>query len=518
MTLAAIALGCEDKKLPTPPAADVGNTSAQVDNEPAEPKVKPNIVKDEGPMPSGSTSIAKAGEFEVTVGDFDEASKISLLFAPDGQTKLVPEQLAAPHVHLTMTRSLLSQKVIQAELDKRGIKPVQSELNAYLRDHPRLGEYGRHVDDPEALAEALEPLGLEPAQLYRVAWDELGNQRLAKAMINEIDDEEIWKTYQFQNTTRTAALVIGRNVPESKSIDDFMGKNAELIDRHFQENQNRYRTPRRVRLHIVRPAPGTTVGKAVLEEAANLLEKGVQPKTVANDLALEFELETPLVRGENPRAFGQRPGEVGWTDKGARGAYAWKVVGFDESRLPEMTRPLRREIAAELMRTTSVVPKLHEKLEKAAKRLAKLKLKKLDLSTLPDKLPAALAKLDTAVEKIDGLTFDVATFPNNPSFPLPNHGLSEEAIVKTYELEVGDTSEPFLSRERGFVVRVLQSRDASREEFDANIDENRRAFIAAVETRIVSQWVESRLKELNATVDVKPLRIKYGVLQKDTGR
>ena len=499
ITCLAVHAGCKETKLPTPPKGDAAVKSPDA-GVAAKPDVSkgPKIIKDDGPMPGLSTPIAVAGDYEVTVADFEESSRVSLLFAPDGQTTLAPERLAVPHVHITMARSLLSQKIVAAELEKRDIKPTTPELHAFLREHPRLQRFGRHIDDPEALKKALEPIGLTPAQLLKVAWAELGNRMLARVMLSEIADDEIWLAYKTQNTTRTAAMVSGRNVPTSKEIDEWMGDHPDEIDTHFQAHQNKYRTPRRVKLNMVRPAAGNNVGEPTLEEAAALLEKGVQPVTVAKNLALEHELETQLVRGENPRAFGMRPGEVGYTLKGPRGAYAWKVVGFVESKLPEMTRPLRREIAAELLRTTGVVPSLSKKLEKIAKKLAKTKK--------PEKFGDRLEE--------EGIEFLVATFPNAPKNPIPKHGLVEEVVMKTYETDVGSTTEPFLCRERGFVIRVTDAHNATRKEFEANIDANRKAFVTAMEPRIVPQWVERRMRDLDAKIDTKPLRIKFGVLQK----
>ena len=505
--------GCESRKLPTPPTADLAATLAQPDVG-AIASAAPRIVKDEGPQPTATTPIATAGEFQVTVADFDEASAVSLLFAPNGQTELAPEQLALPHVHLTMTQSLLSQKVIRAELERREIRPSSSEINAYLRDHPRLRSFGQHIDDPEALAESLKPIGLEPRQLFRVAWDELGNKMLASALMSEIDDDEIWNTYEFQHTTRTAAIVAGRNTPTSNEIDAWMAAHPDEIDAHFQANQSRYRTPKRVRLHIVKPAGGESITVEKLKKAAELLEKGVQPATIAKELELQHELDAQLVRGENPRAFAMSPGDVGWTDGGARGAYAWKVVGFHASQIPELTRPLRREISSELLRTTSVVASLEEKLDRAAQLIAQPKLTPRKPGALPQAFEQPSA-LQQKVEAIDGLAFQVSTFPHSPAAPLPNHGLAEKVIEQTFRVEIGTTTDPFLSRERGFVLRVVGATTADREQFDANIEEHRKAFYAAIEPRVVPQWVERRLEELGAEIDVKPLRIKYGVLQKD---
>lgn len=492
----------EPKSAPTADAGGERTSAADVGRPPG-----PRIVKDEGPMPSAQTPIARAGEFVVTVGDFDRASAVALLFAPDGQTDLPAERLSLPHVHITMSRALLSQKVILAELGRRGIEPTTEELHAFLRDHPRLRRFAEHLEDPVKLAERLAPLEVSPEEYLRVGRTELAAKLLAEAMASEITDDEVWRAYAAQMTTRTAAIVAGKNIPTSEEIDTWMGDHADEIDEHFRVNQSNFRSPRMVRLHIVKPAPGDRVPDEVLERAAGLLTRGVQPQTVAKELGLQAQLDTPLVRGENPKAFAMKAGEVGWTASGARGAYAWKVIGFEESKLLEMTRPLRREIAATLLRTQGVVPGLDAKLRDAARKMRDAKVDPGDA--------AAVAALEADIEAIDDLSFQVSTFPQEPRLPLPNHGLAEEVITKAFELGVGQTSDPLLSRERGFVVQVLGATEASRKEFDRNRAAHRAAYVDAVKPRLVTDWVERRMNELGTQIDPKPLRIKYGVLQKE---
>ena len=173
-----------------------------------------------------------------------------------------------------------------------------------------------------------------------------------------------------------------------------------------------------------------------------------------------------------------------------------------------MTRPLRREISAELLRTTTVVPSVAKKLAAAAKVLGEAVLEPGD--------EAALDAVEKEIEAIEGLSFQVTTFPNNPRAPLPNHGLAEEVITTTWATPVGKKpSDPFLSRERAFIVRVLAAKKANRKDFDTSGDANRKAFLDAIRPRMVSAWAERQLSELGSKIDVKPLRIKYGVLQKE---
>lgn len=481
-------------------AADVGVSDA------GRAEAQPKIVYAEGPKPTDETVIASAGDHKVTIADFDRATQISLLFAPSGVTEMPPERMALPHVHVTMTQALLSQQVIDAEAERRGIEVSDAEIKQWLLDNDMLNRFGKLFDKSELLSEAIEPYGLTADDLRHVARTEILNEKLAEALLEDVPRDEVWRAYALEKTTRTLALVSTKNMPSADGIDDWMGDHAAEIDAYFQKNQRRFRVPKRVKLNIVRPKPGQKVDESTLKAAAADLEKGIQPVTVARTHGMQEKLEQQLVEGENKRAFRMKPGDVGWTSDGPRGAYAWKVVGFENSRLPEMSRSLRREISAEMLRTTQLTPEVEAKLEQAAQILENAKLKAGD--------EAAMDALEQEIEAIDGLQFEVTTFPEHPGGSIPNHGLAEEVLEAAFETKVGAVSEPIFSRERGFVFRVLSASKASRKVFERSYDEQRKAYLDALQPRAVQMWSRAKLNELGASVEVDPLRVKYGVLRK----
>ena len=458
----------------------------------------PVIVKEEGPMPTADTVVASAGEHEITVGEFEHSARVSLLFGPEGLTEMPPERLAIPHIHLTMTRALLGRELMMAEATRRGIAPTDAELHAWLEENDKLDRLATVLDDEAKLAAALEPYGLTRADLLEVARVSVTTDAFTDALVEAVTDEEVWQTYEQQRSTRTLAVVTMSNVPTSEEIDAFVRDEPQAIDEYYRENVNEFRIPRRARINIVRPAPGTKVDDATLAKAAADLARGVQPVTVAKTHGLEYELDVEVVRAENPKAFAAKPGETGWEADGPRGAYAWRLQGFESSRLPEMTRPLRRQIAAKILRVDSLTPHAEKRLDELARTLEKLP---------KDELAAAF------VSKED-VEFEVVTATDHPRGLLPGFGLAEEVVEAAFRTGVGEVSEPLLSRERGFVFKVLDRTVATREEFDANLAANRKAYQDAFRPRALQLWVEGALQEKQATVDTKPLRVKYGVLQK----
>jgi hypothetical protein len=495
---------CDDKKPKQPETSKTSEASKEVtDTEPDADEAK--IVTEEGPQPTDDTVIASAGDLEVTMGDFAKASQISLLFAPGGVTELPPERLALPHVHMTMTRSLLSQEAILKEVERRGITPDEKALVKWLTDHEKLGEYGELMDKPDILRARLKPLGLTRADLLDVARAEVATDRLAEALLKEVDDDEVWDVYRREKTTRTVAMVSATNLPTSEELDEYVGDHAAEIDEYFQKNPNRFRVPRRVTVHLVRPTPGEEVDDETMKKAADELRQGIQPVTVARHLDLEHQLNVNMVKGENPEAFGSKRGDVGWVPDGPRGAIAWKVVDFQPSRLPEMSRPLRREIAAEMIRTQDLAPSVEAKLSEALRQIRKTDMKD----------EGAVDRLEKQLESGGDIAFEITTFPDAPNGVLPGHGLAEEVLEAAFETDVGESAGPLLSREKGYAFLVLDKAVASKKQFRANLEGNRKAYLDALRPRVVQMWTQRKLNEMDARVDVKPLRIRYGVLQKD---
>ena len=496
LVLAASLLACDSK--PTTKASDTVEAPPVSVDPP-----RPQIVKEEGPMPAPDTVIGSAGEHRVMVAEFEKASRVSLLFAPEGVTEMPAERMAIPHIHMTLTRSLLGQKLMAEEATERSIAVRDAEIVAWLKDNEKLARFASLLDREAELAKALEPYGLTRTDLLDVARAELVKDRLTNALVAEVGVDEIWQAYEIEKTTRTLALVSMSNVPSSAEIDEFVEKRAAEIDAHFASNPAKFRIPQRARVHLVRPAPGKAVSPDVLQAAVADLERGVQPVTVARTHGLEHELDVELVKAENPRAFSDGAGSVGFEMEGPRGAYAWKVQGFAPSRLPELTRPLRREIAAEILRTSHLTPHVSEALSESGGLLA----------TTDFEDEAAVDAIEKTIET-NGQKFEILTTNHHPGGVLPGHGLAEEVLEKVFETEVGAVSPPILSRERGFAFLVLERHDASRAEFDANFDANRKAYQDAYRPRALQFWVEARLNELKASVDAAPLRVKYGVLKK----
>jgi hypothetical protein len=471
----------------------------------------PKIVYKEGPEPAADTVLAEAGDIEVTLADFERAMRQSTLVAPDGQTEAPKERLASPHLQVNVVRNLLSSKIIMQQAERRDLEATLDEKVAALESKSRLAAYAAILKKGDEKAPELEKRGLALEDLDLVATELVLRDKLRDQLVAQIDDEQLWQAYQQQNDRMRLLLAGVRNTPTMEEISAFVEEHPERIEAHFSANKKDYRSPTMVELTILAPEPGKSVDASVLEKAAARLDKGDKPQVIAKDLGLRSDPTALLVRGENPKAFDAEVGSTDFQTSGARGAYAWKVGEKRDSKAPTLTASLNREIAAELLRDQSVVPSKGERVKEAIAAL-----KELDL---PEGDDAAKQALDALETKLEAKGLDVEQTPmfarNGRGF-IPGVGLAEEVAKKAYELELDApvADEPILSRGKVWAVRVLDHQTKDREAFEEEKEAFRKEYAERVRDRLVDQLVSYYEDEHDATLDLAPLQIKYGKLQK----
>jgi hypothetical protein len=518
------ALGCDSKN------AAEGDSGEEQAAQKADEKTRPErtetingveIVYESGKQPSDDTVLASAGDIEVTLADFEIAMKRSLLVAPrkdgDVRTEVPPERLAVPHTQISVVRRLLAGKVIEQAAKKRGIEVTAKEKAEALETHPRLSEYADLVaDPPEKPPSELAKLGLGVEDLAEIAEDRILRQKLRDELLAEIDDDDLWEAYKSRNDTVKLVLAWVRNTPSSATIDSFVAQqksdeNSE-IEQHFNENKRRYRRPKMLEAVLLKPPAGEEVSEDTLATAAERLEDEADYEQIAEDLGLELEERARLVRQENKEAFGAEVGTTGYQTSGPRGAYAWRVTGYQESEDATLTSGLRRQIAAELLREIAVVPT-------AASKLTKLRraMKEAETDAQGRLTDSALEQLREKAESM-GLKFVVTEdFPLTPRGYIPGVGLAQEVSREAKELTMDQplAPRPILSRGKAYVVRLQDRHVPTREEFERNKESFRERYIAEKKRKIVQEFVARWENEHEVQMDMRPLRVKYGVAQKD---
>ncbi len=518
-TLAACVLavwllaGCDKKERQA--SENGADTSASASETPAEASNSaadgPKIIYAEGPKPGPDTVLAEAGEVEVTLADFERSMKRSMLIAPEGMTEVPKERLATPHLQINVVRNLLSTKIIAKEAERRGLTASLDEKVAALESSRQIAELAPLLRKEKAEEAKLEKIGLTRDDLHTIARNIVLRQKLRAALADDISDEQLWKAYEQQHNQIRLLLVGARNTPSMGEISTHVEEHPERIKEHFDKNKKRYRSPMMVRLTMLSPAPGQKVDPATLQEAAEHLDRGDAPAKIASELGLESESGALLVRGENTRAFDAEAGSTGFQTKGPRGAYAWKVEGHRDSKEAELTAALKREIAAELLRQNTIVASRQAKLADAIEQMGTLP------TTGTGKGSEVAAKKLAPKLEAKGLEVHVTPmFSHNERGFIPGVGLAEEISEKAFAMDLHDpiVDKPILSRGKAWAFRVLDRQKASREQFEKEKEAFRKQYVERLKDRLVMQFTNHYEDQHNARLDLEPLRVKYGTLQK----
>jgi hypothetical protein len=484
------------------------------------------IVHDEGPMPGPETVLAKGADLAITLADFEATMRRSLLFAPVDENgrrlQTVPaERLAMPHLHITATQNLVAQKIISDEAARLDITVEPRDELLFFSDHPALSRFaplfepGAHAD---ALLAELYAMGLSRDDLRQVAREDILARKLEDHLVNAVDEATLWQAYQRSTDTVALLLLAATNTPSSKELDEFLALDAArdepLIDAHFRQNPERYLSPAAVRMTLLRAQNGVEGPELEehLKQAERRLSSGEEPAAAASGLGLKLEENVVVLKSENPRAFAAQPGTIGYQTAGPRGAYAWRVEARLDPAPLELTRPLRREIAAELLRHSEVLPSVRERLTRG---LAIVEGIPVQADGIPD--PEAMANAATELDSLRLSLIYTGHFPRTANGHIPNVGLAETLVPRAFALtrEQPYLAAPLLSRERAFVARLVDRNIPSRADFRRD----REAFVEAYREQsrsgILQELIVTKQDELAVAYDVRPLRIKYGVLAKD---
>jgi hypothetical protein len=143
--IAIACLGCEPKQAPNKNnTTQTSNTSASTSRASSTSETTPaETTEPVSTLPPGV--IARGSGFTVTVEDFAQTMKRSLLFAPDEILKKggrLPEaQLKEPFVQSRITESLVARHVAEAEAKKRGIDVSPQEVNAFIAEDSLLKRF-----------------------------------------------------------------------------------------------------------------------------------------------------------------------------------------------------------------------------------------------------------------------------------------------------------------------------------------------------------------------------------------
>ncbi len=494
------AFACSDQKgsKHKPKGGTAGKGQAQK-KQPIKRIPPQNVVYDKGEMPDQNAILGEADGEKVTLGDFELTSKFALV-AERSETKELPaDRMAMPHIHFTMTQSILSRRVAAKKAKERGISVSEEESRAWLAKEKTLNYLVAEDADTAAL---LKPYGITTEQLFTFATYEVFVEKFVASELEAVEKDEIWKAYSSEYNRVIAIIGSAHNVPTGEEIDSFVQKEKTRIADYFEKNKKKFRSPKRVRIDILRVKKNAiktddkAEQEAVLEKAASALEKGERIEDIAKKLDLEIELDRKLILQENKKAFSSKPGMSGFETKGPRGAYTWIVRGFVASEEATLGRSVEREIAAKLLRDYQISPALETRLKIAQDKV----LKKVTLKN---------AKKTGKKLTNYGMRWRISNFSNRGT--ITDFGLVEDLVNEAFENKAGFIGGPLKSREYAYVYKILDREYADRKLFEKKYVQFREEYLKAKHGQVLPLFM-SQFK--NTQIDTKPLRIKWGVFRK----
>jgi hypothetical protein len=524
---------CDDRPKPSGESPPDASTTAQASSSTSGDEVERDAdaslpsgmyVQDvSGTPPAPETVLAGAGDIEVTFGDYQRFMRRSLLVAPrtNGQLPdaVPPARRASARAQKGAVRTLLRRAVVGRLAEDHGIEVTGDDIREAVRSDETLATFlplleGRRDEDasttdvPE-LPEELGPEDVEALARYRVR-----ERKVRDALLESIDPDRLWRIYQKQHDTVRLAFVERSNAPTPENVDAFVRRDRQRDDSriraYFETHESRYRRPKLVEVQLLRPSSDDEVDTSTLERAVERLESGDAPGEVADDLGFRHESEAYFQRREHPDAFEAERGDVGYRTSGPRAPHVWRVEGWREAQEPELSRPIRRQIASRLMQE-SVVPSVRKELERALEIMREVE----------SESDGGLSKeaLDRLRTRLDEAGFELKTtesFGRDSDDYVPGMGLAEPVFERAFELtpEAPVADAPILARGDAYAIRLLDRQTPSRKQFEAEMESFRKDVVERRRDVIVSNVVRDWLNRHDVSFDLRPLQVAYGVLRK----
>ncbi len=525
---------CDKSSSDSPSSSSDASASSSSSSRPrtASPDASPQTprgtyIKDvEGPEPSEDTVLVEAGDIQVTFGDYRRFMRQRLLLGPRDDDGALPESMprarrADPRAQRRAVRKLVRRAVVAREAERRGIEVTREEIRTALNDHERLSMFlplleGDSEVAPDVSTDSIPalPEGLGPENIEAMARHDVRERKLREALLDDIGTEQLWTLYRKRHDTVRLAFVERTNAPTPENVDAFVRRDRERgtsrIRTYFEEHRSRYRSPKMVKVGLLRIGSRANLDDSTWKRVARRLEESDDPSTLADELPLHYEPEAYFTRREHPDAFESSKGEVGVQQSGSRAPHVWHVQGWHEAESAELSRPIRRQIASRLMQQ-SVVPSVESKLERVLEIMR-------DVESGADG-GLSEASLETLRTRLDEAGFELQTtrpFGRDRNNYVPSIGLAEPIFERAFELnaETPVPETPILARGDAYAIRLLDRSRPSRKAFEREQSSLRKRVVEQRRDRIVPRFVDDWLDAHDASFHVEPLRVAYGVLRK----
>ena len=460
-----------------------------------------------------SNFVADGGDIELSVDDVVAAVERFRLLAPGVEEGNIPDEAPAwmsnPQARSSVVRDLVRFQVIRLGAAHRDIEIDAADKTALISDHDQLQRYlplFQNGDDSDELHEELATVGLDIDDVRHLAHIKILEQKLEDALAEEFSDDQLWAIYQEAHDKADIVAVRLRNTPTSDEIDRAMSQYDEEIRAYFRDNRERYRTQPRVHATVL-VADDDEAAEAIAD-AAQRLEEGDEPETIAQELGLELSTGVNLRRSENQEGYHSDVGATGFLSDSRRGPYAWRIDERQESEPRSLDRPLRREIASQIMREEEGITPSNRQRAEEARTILNDGVTGEALEA--DEIEALKAQLEEAgFEPIHTEHFSL-----HSSNPIPEVGLAREVSQALGDADLDDpVIEPTLERNAIYVARLVDRVHPDRETFDEDVDEFREGFLERNRDRLVDQYAHEYQSRYDVRFNLAVLDEHFGEVE-----
>lgn len=520
----AVLWGCPAKT--PPPAAPQGEpppSTARQDATPS-PGEGAAVDRDAGSAAPGDLQdvgdpvLGQVGELvTVRMSEYDRALKRFAIFAPDESARALPaEMIKSPRFQQRTVLNLLELKLTRMLASQKGVTVGEAELEASLSGEARLARFVP-VEGREAL---LAEFGLVVADLDEILRDRVLAARLPEVLVQPLESEALWEAWKKREERVEIAFVAVPNTPSSEAISAFVASNAAAIVAHYEENKESFRIPasRKVRTLWLKVPEGAdeSTRRATIARLEKLRVEAISGADFTALVKAHSEHPTAaqggglgyVVRRQRPEAFKVPVGEVTAVGPARGGVQILKVEEELPPHYQDLTNPIRREIAAELLRGQG-----------------------------PQEAPLALSgRIGAAWREVPGgpggsaASFDTVlreahlrlgkSFPFSVDEPddffIPGIGKAPPVmrVIRSLTVDSPFASSPVLHRGQLYVLALKRKGKATRAGFSAAKDEFAEVDLAQRRRAALPGAWEALKREHGVELALEPVRDRYGVIRR----
>lgn len=483
-----------------------------------------------------------------TLGDFQHHARQLMLFAPNevlakGERAIPDARLRRPMVQSSMLKAMLEEVMIERAARARGIEATFPEIEERIARDPLLARFAVAIPPKPGMLPDTKPgvgdmastssssvkladLGLAVSDLHEVARHQILREKLEAALANEVDRDQVERSYlQAHDRVRMLWVKIS-NTPRTDEIDAFLQSEANLasIQDYYASHTRDFRSPAIVVADLLVLPAETRLRDhervELLKKAREDLAGGLSFEEVATRHELTPRPGQSIVLKEDGRLHAAAIGEAGVSLQAPRGDYVWLVREKLPSKQLELDRSLRREIASIIMRQKAEVPSANAAAMAARDMLSKLSQSRLtiqkdeDAVALAEKLEEELTRGIEGKVRLKVLISD--WIERHPDGFLIGIGTSPELMRTIFELDAkGDALATPVTIDQHLWTGVLIGKEKpDMEAFSKDYETFRGQYLDAMKGRMLEVMFPRWQDELGLVLDRAPLTSHYGRVEK----